>query len=73
MAIPEWVYVPYMASHGPSQQYQCRQGQALPLLVGSLPKPLPFVWRWQMFNRVCFHATENVQIENKRCAHLQYR
>lgn len=33
MAVPEWLYIPYMAPHGPSQQPQCGQRQALPLLV----------------------------------------
>lgn len=39
MAVPEWVYVPHMAAHGSSQQHQCRQRQALPVLVGQ-PAPL---------------------------------
>lgn len=34
MAVPEWVYIPHMAPDGSAQQYQCRQGQALSLLVG---------------------------------------
>lgn len=35
MAIPEWVYIPHMAPHGSSQQHQCRQRQALSVLVGN--------------------------------------
>lgn len=35
MAVPEWVYIPHMASDGSSQQYQRRQRQALSLLVGN--------------------------------------
>ena len=38
MALPEWLYLPHLAAHGPAQQHQHRQGQALPLLVCSSQK-----------------------------------
>lgn len=34
MALRQWLYFPHVAPHGSYQQHQCRQGQALPVLVG---------------------------------------
>lgn len=35
MAIPEWIHISHMAQNGSSQQHQCRQRQALLVLVSN--------------------------------------
>lgn len=36
MAISEWIYISHVAANGSSEQHQCGQRQALPLLVGTV-------------------------------------
>lgn len=77
MAIPEWIYIPHMAPHGSSQQHQCRQRQALPVLVGINTILWPAILNlWHFFGIWVFlcvwtYCIYNAKIERKLCsAHL---